>query len=149
MPVQQSLNERQKKFVAAYLLCGVASQAYRDAGYAGDANVVAVSSHRLLRNPKIVAELEHQQREAAKTAIATRQQRQAFWTRIQNDEALRPLERLKASELLARSHGDFIDKHEITGPNGGPIQIGTTVVHELIQAPQQQLQATIDDGSDL
>lgn len=140
------LTERQRKFVAAYLLCGVAVQAAKQAGYS--LKTAPAQSSRLLQNVNVKAAIEHEQREAAKTYVATRKERQAFWTRIQDDPSLRPLERLKASELLARSYGDFIDKHEITGPNGGPIQIGTTVVHELIQAPQAQLAAPSSDNSD-
>ena len=41
--------------------------------------------------------------------IADRQQRQEFWSDIMRDEESEPSVRLKASELLGKSEGDFID----------------------------------------
>jgi len=43
-------------------------------------------------------------------AIATRQERQQFWTHVMMDEDVKMEHRLRASELLGRSEGDFIDK---------------------------------------
>jgi hypothetical protein len=48
--------------------------------------------------------------------IATRQQRQSFWTQVMNDKTLNLPDRLKASELLGKSEGDFIEKVSITHP---------------------------------
>ena len=68
-----------------------------------------------------------------KSAIATREQRQAFWSDVmfgnvkqkvvvvvdgQDVEVEVPYsmrERLKASELLGRSEADFIDRHQHSG----------------------------------
>jgi len=47
--------------------------------------------------------------------IANREERQAFWTAILRDEG-RPIdERLRASELLARSEADFLTRVQSTG----------------------------------
>lgn len=50
------LNERQSRFLDAYKVSGNASDAARLAGYA--ANSAHVEGHRLLRNPKVKAELD-------------------------------------------------------------------------------------------
>ena len=47
--------------------------------------------------------------------IASRDDRQAFWTSIVNDRDQEMRDRLKASELLGRSFADFTEKVEHTG----------------------------------
>lgn len=53
MRASDTLTEKQRKFVEAYLASGNATQAYQQAGYQGNANVAAVESHKILRNPKM------------------------------------------------------------------------------------------------
>lgn len=53
MSAYATLTEKQRKFVEAYLAHGNATQAYQQAGYKGNANVAAVESHKILRNPKM------------------------------------------------------------------------------------------------
>jgi hypothetical protein len=48
--------------------------------------------------------------------IATRQDLQVFWTKTMNDENLNIPDRLKASELIAKSEGMFTEKIHITNP---------------------------------
>ncbi len=50
-----------------------------------------------------------------KINIATRSQRQAFWTEIYNDQTKNMADRLRASELLGRSEADFVDVHQTKG----------------------------------
>ena len=40
----------------------------------------------------------------------------------QGDEPPRFADRLKASELLGKAQADFVERHELTGQGGGPIQ---------------------------
>lgn len=47
--------------------------------------------------------------------VANREERQAFWTAILRDESRPMSERLRASELLARSEADFITRVESKG----------------------------------
>lgn len=51
----EGLTNKQRVFVAAYLDCLNATEAARRAGYQGDANVLGVTGHDNLRNPKIAA----------------------------------------------------------------------------------------------
>ena len=44
-----------------------------------------------------------------------RESRQEFWTMIALDKEERTDTRLRASELLGKSEGDFIDRHELSG----------------------------------
>ena len=59
-------------------------------------------------------------------AIADREERQAWWTAVMRGEpdgtAPTLSERLRASELLGRAQGDFVERREVTGRDGGPIE---------------------------
>ena len=44
-------------------------------------------------------------------SVATRRERQEFWTKTYKDENIPMSDRLRASELLGKSEADFIDKH--------------------------------------
>ncbi len=45
--------------------------------------------------------------------VATREERQAYWTDVMRDETQPTVVRLKAAELLGKSQCDFVDKHII------------------------------------
>ena len=45
-----------------------------------------------------------------KAVIATKAERQAFWTSVMKDNMQRMTDRLKASELLGKAFADFTDK---------------------------------------
>lgn len=107
-----TLTPRQKRFIDVY--AGNATEAARIAGYK-NANVYA---NQLLRNPEIVAAIRARENERSATEIMTREQRQIFWSSLVRDEAQKTMDRLRASELLAKSEGDFLDRHELTGANG-------------------------------
>lgn len=116
-----ALTPRQQAFVDAYQ--GNGTEAARVAGYAGDAQTLAVTASRLLKHAKVdeaikrrnvvVATAREQAVEQA-GRIATRAERQAFWTKVMLAEAERTTDRLKAAELLGRSEADFTDKLDVT-----------------------------------
>lgn len=62
--------------------------------------------------------------------IASREERQAFWTSIMRDGQHELKERLKAAELLGRSQCDFTDKVEVKG------EIHT--LHELVKSLREE-----------
>lgn len=110
------LSERERRWVEAFMgeAAGNATKAARLAGYRGNAATLATQGRRLLRKAQIQEAIKL--RVAEDPAIATRQERQAFWTRVMlgRDEfkKARLADRLKAAELLGKSQGDFIEKHE-------------------------------------
>jgi len=61
--------------------------------------------------------------------IATRAERQAFWTAVMLDPKERTADRLKAAELLGRSEADFVERlqHE-----------GKLTLEQLVLASQRQ-----------
>lgn len=80
---------------------------------------------RLLNQQKIAAAIRNRQDEESRiNGIATRQERQKFWTEVMNgkvkidDNVIKGgnlSDRLKASELLGKSEADFTDKHLVSG----------------------------------
>jgi phage terminase small subunit len=112
---ERPLNVRQKAFVDHYAACGNATQAARLAGYNGDDATLAVTGHDLLKHPKVAAALEARTQKTTAKRIATAQQIQELWTEVLNSPSASMADRLKASELLAKTQGQFIKKVENSG----------------------------------
>jgi len=123
-----SLTAKQRRFVELYLVDGNATAAAAGAGYS--AKTAKQLGSRLLKQgaiAKAVAKGQAQQRSAT---IADRDARQAFWTQVMlghgKFKKTSMKDRLKASELLGKSHGDFVDRHEHSGKDGQPIALKVT-----------------------
>lgn len=117
-----ALTPKQQAFVDAYAGNGV--EAARAAGYQGDEATLATSASRLLRHAEVSAAIarrnvvvEQARQEAVVQAgrIATRVERQAFWTKVMLDSGEEMSARLKASELLGKSEADFTERVEVDG----------------------------------
>ena len=114
----EGLTERQRRFCEAYSSNGGnALDAARKAGYKRPDPQGAEN----LGKPSIKAAIEKLRTATTSAAIMTREQRQEFWTQVARSKDQDMKDRLKASELLGRSQGDFISRTEITGASGGPI----------------------------
>lgn len=125
------ITNQHRLFIEAY--DGNASLAMRKAGFQGSDQELEMKGSALLRNPTILEALKVRSRYLASTAklIATRDERQAFWTAIMrnedpnarpelNDKGVAKIPdnvpmpmRLKASELLGKSETDFIEKIDV------------------------------------
>jgi hypothetical protein len=115
--MKQVLSERERRFVEAYMgaAAGNATKAARLAGYAK--NTAEKQASRLLGKVGVRAAIDA--RAKSDPAVATREERQQFWSAIKRgDGEFRhwpPAVRLRASELLGKSQGDFIERHQIDG----------------------------------
>lgn len=114
------LSPQQKKFVQAYM--GNATEAAIAAGYS--AKTARSQGQRLLTNVDIKKAIEQRETKETNKLIATREQRQEFWTKIMYDDQADMKDRLKSSELLGKSQADFTDKTELSGKDGGAIVFG-------------------------
>jgi phage terminase small subunit len=112
-----ALNPKQRAFVAAY--SGNATEAARAAGYSE--KTAYQQGHALLKHPEIIEAIRGRENKELRPLIATRAERQAFWSGVMRDEDHDMGARLKASELLGKSEADFTDK--IAGAEGGPLEI--------------------------
>ena len=114
----EGLTPMQRRFCEVYSANGGnALDAARTAQYAHPEK----QASRLLDNVGVRAALEKLRESTTNAAIATREERQAFWSKVLRDSEIDMKDRLKASELLGKAQTDFINKTEVTGANGGPV----------------------------
>ena len=125
----EDLTVRQQRFVDYY--DGNATQAAEKAGYSH----AGTQGQRLLHNVAIINSLREREVHRRSKQIMSRRERQTFWSKVARGEEVvkvvtgmdaegfpqveevpwKPQERLKASELLARSEADFTDKVALGG----------------------------------
>ena len=111
LTMSKGLNERQRKFVERYMAHGNGTMAAIEAGYS-EARAAATASRMLATNGKIIKAIEDRQR--SDPLIATREERQRFWTRVMNGEEADATmsDRLRAAELLGKTGGDFTERSD-------------------------------------
>jgi phage terminase small subunit len=138
------LNERQAAFARAYTsgpTLGVGSASAKAAGYAGDSRSLETVASRLLRHVGVAAEISRLRKLAEDASIMDARERRQFWSKVARGEVTEkvvvgrgenattedvcPLtSRLRATELLGKAAGDFVERREVSGPGGGPIELG-------------------------
>jgi len=123
-----ALNARQRRFVEAYT--GDAKAAAIAAGYSPRS--AAHRGYDALQVPEVAAEIKAREQKRRNLLIMDREQRQMWWTSVIRDEAQPMKVRLKASELLARSDGDFIERHRIGFDKDEPLQVKIEFVEPAI-----------------
>ena len=155
------MTPKQQRFVELYTgeCNGNATDSYKRAGYVCKTDRVAeASAHKLLRNPEVARSIRAATAEVRRAAIATREERQELLTRILRGEEtevrlgsgggeigsipfdvpVSAKDRLKALELLGKMQGDFVQRVEHSGPDGGPIDIGGGSFDELLSAAKKR-----------
>lgn len=118
----KGLTEKQRRFCEIYAANGGnAMAAARQAGYSQP----QVQGRQNLEKALIKEALETLRQETTNSAIATREERQAFWSRVMRGEETEPgdappamKDRLKAAELLGKSQADFIERRDHTSSDG-------------------------------
>ena len=83
----------------------------RKAGYKGSVSVLNDVARTNLQKPAIQRIIKERESKANGKHIASREERQQFWTNLMR-KAKRDGDKLKASELLGRSQADFVEVHE-------------------------------------
>jgi phage terminase small subunit len=105
------LTEKQRRFCEAYSANGGnALAAAREAGYKKPNPQGAEN----LAKPIIRDAIDRLRLSHTNSAIATREERQTFWTNMLRDPNVAERDRLRASELLGKSQADFIDRVDAT-----------------------------------
>lgn len=146
----EGLTLKQRRFCEHYASNGGnATRAAAEAGYKQPHPQGAEN----LQKPTIQAALDLLQKSTNSEAIATREERQSFWTAVMRDEEISMRDRLKASEQLGRSQADFVERHEVGGPNGGPIVFSSREeedrrLAELLQSAGLDIVVQADNGTD-
>ena len=114
---RNELTAKQRRFVEAY--DGNARKAAIAAGYSE--KTAEVIGHENLRKPKILAEIKAREVVRSTPLIASRAERQQFWSSVLRDKVQQLRDRLMAAELLGKSEADFVERQEITGRDGAPL----------------------------
>ena len=104
------LNQRQLAFCEAYIAGSSAAEAARRAGYSE--RTARSIGQRLLTNVDIKTYIDERNAEIKAANTADIDEIRRFWTSAMRDEEEKAIDRLKASELLARSQGVFLDRTE-------------------------------------
>lgn len=102
------LTAKQRLFVEIY--DGNATKSAIKAGYSE--RTADRIGPELLSKPHVAEAIRVRMRSSMIGIIADREQRQAFWTRTMLDEKAPLRDRLRASELLGKSEGDFLERRE-------------------------------------
>ena len=136
------MTERQKRFVDYYIQCGNATEAARKAGYK---NPVKIGSENLTKMD-IRKAVDERMGELQSERIASAEEVLSYLTAAMRGEIseevivvegvgngessarvetkqLSAKDRNKAAELLAKRYGLLLDKKELTGAGGTPLQV--------------------------
>lgn len=131
---KKKLSPKQKLFIE--LWDGDIKKTALAAGYSP--NTAQKSGYKNTQNPKIIAAIQARESKRLRPQIAKREDRQAFWTKTMLDPKQKMSDRLKASELLGKSEGDFLERVEATGKDGGPLLImGEQMTAEAVKAARE------------
>ena len=119
------LTERQRRFVEEYLISGNAADAARKAGYSD--RVARSLGQRLLTDeyPNVKAAIEAAQAERSKRKMVDADK---VLDRLEHlskkaEEAGEYAPAIKATELIGKHIGMFVHKLEVSGKDGGPIEV--------------------------
>lgn len=133
------LTGKQRDFVLNYVKCGVVKHAALDAGYAMSS--IKATIHHLSNNPKVQAAIRELRADDDDASIATIRELRQWWTTlIRGERDAEMKERLKASELLGKSQGAFLDRVDITNSDGSLAptidvsKLSTETLRELLKA---------------
>lgn len=105
------LTPRQKAFAELY--DGNAKQTAIKVGYSE--KTAYSQGQRLLKNVEVMKAVQAREERESSKRIATRQERQEFWSDVMGDGEAEMKDRLKASELLGKSECDFTEKVQHSG----------------------------------
>ncbi|MDL2279234.1 terminase small subunit [Desulfovibrio sp. OttesenSCG-928-G11] len=108
----RGLTAKQRCFVEAYT--GNATEAALQAGYSP--KTARSMGQRLLTKVDIQKAIQGREKERMESTIADRKKRQEFWSTAMQDEEQPMRDRLRASELLGKSEGDFLERIEQIPP---------------------------------
>lgn len=111
------LSPKQEKFCLEYMKLGhgKANEAYVAAGFKPNKKSSRMSAaSRLLKNPEIQARLRELSQEMVKANIADVVECQSKLTEIIRDDGVKAFARIKAIEILLRTHGAFETNINVT-----------------------------------
>lgn len=111
--VGDKLTPKQEKWIDEYIKCNNLAEASGKAGYTGK-NLKAMGYQNSIKFKEIIEQRRLElSKEIKNTSIAELEDIYKFWTDTFNDDDAKMQDRIKASELLAKAKGAFVEKREI------------------------------------
>ena len=113
--VGDKLTPKQQKWIDEYIKCNDYTTASRNAGYSGNNdNLRAMGYQNSIKFKELLdaRRIELSEKINSKN-IAELEDIFEFWTQIFKSNSENTRDRIKASKLLAKAKGGFIEKHEI------------------------------------
>lgn len=117
------MNDKQKKFAELYAANPNAAEAAKGAGYSE--RTARSQGQRLLTNVDILQYIHSLQDVAVSERIASLTEAKAFWSDVMHNPNEKTADRLRASELLAKSSGAFASAVTVRSRNGDEALIAT------------------------
>ena len=126
------LTQKQEHFCLTYFECGNASQAYRQSYDASrmKSETVNREAKKLMDNPKIATRLEELRAPVTKAVRITLESHLNMLATLR-DEARnlgQVAAAVNAESLRGKASGLYVDKREISGPGGGPVELSASRV---------------------
>ena len=134
------LTAKQKAFIEAYT--GNATEAAKFAGYS-EATAYSIGQ-RLLKQPEVASAIQAREAERTSDEVANREARLKFWTSVMYDVTHSIRDRLRASELLAKAEGDFLDRVEVESQNN--LDLTAQVRLYLLEREKERRDAALQAG---
>jgi hypothetical protein len=135
-----SLTPKQRKLVEGYVAHGHARRAAKEAGYKGTEHGLSSIAWQTLSLP-YVAEILNAMIETDPKVVG-RAERLHIRSTIARDPKQPASVRLAALDSLDKVQGKFVDRHEHSGPGGGPIDVRM----ELEQLSSEQLRKIAEEA---
>ena len=108
------LTPKQQAFADYYIQTGNATESYKRAYPSCKKDDTArANASRLLTNANIVSYVAEKQKELESNRMANMEEVREFWTEAMRNTDNAMKDRLKASEMIARTSGAFLDKVEM------------------------------------
>lgn len=113
--IGDKLTKKQEIWIEEYLKCDNYTTASKRAGYSGsNDNLRCVGYQNAIKFKDIINQRRKEQGQMLKSnTIAELEDIFEFWTDIIKDDSRRITDRIKASELLAKAKGAFVEKVEV------------------------------------
>lgn len=126
--MSNKLTEKQQKFILEYIKTGNAVQSYIAAGYIANYQSAGVNAARLLKNAKVITEINNLKKEEFQKNVATSEEVMDFFSRVMRGEVKDQFgletsvaDRIKAAQELAKRTVDIDNR--IKGIAGNTIEI--------------------------
>lgn len=129
------MTEKQKRFADYYLETANATEAAIRAGYS-EKTAKEIGYENLMK-PHIKKYIEERNKALESERVADMREVREFWSETMRNKNLENKDRLKASEMIAKANGAFVNKMEHSG--------SVNILNQLDQLSDEELDKLLDE----